>query len=316
MNVQIDGAPEQEQQHVDDTSSHVSPLESSPSYLQYRSKYFNHVSAKPRIPPSQPCEKTSGEENQFVIHLEDDDESLEDSDCVVLWSSSTPCPPLVKKSKRKKKCAHCQSTKSPVWSEGPFRPHTLCNACGVRYRAGHLVPAYRPEPSPSFVQSQHSDSQRKLEQMRDQMQVDVTSSHVSLLESSGSYSIYRSKNIKHAGAEAWVPPSTPCGNTSREEKLFEVPVANYDEYSDGALLQNPSNLCAAVFKKCTHCQSTKTLESEKRLLGPCTLCDACGQNHGAACLPSQHPKSLGKTMQSIADIKVPCRILFFPVSPC
>lgn len=165
MNVQIDGAPEQKQQHVDDTSSHVSLLESSRSYLQYRSKYLNRVDAKPWIPPSPPCEKTSGEENPSVIHLEDDDKSLDGSDCVLLWSCSNPSPPLVKKNK-KKKCAHSKSTKTPAWSEGPLGPHTLCNARGVRHRAGQLVPVCRPEANTSFVPCQHSDSQRKLKQMR------------------------------------------------------------------------------------------------------------------------------------------------------
>lgn len=150
------------------------------------------------------------------------------------------------------------------------------------------------------------------------MQVDDTSSHVSLLESGCSFSIYRSKYVEQAGAEPWVPPSSPCEKTSHEEELFEVPVENYDDYSYGALLQNASNSCSSVVNKRTHCQSTKTLEWREGLLGPCTLCDACGEKYRAGLLvpefqpyaspmfvSSQHSKSPRKPMQSTADIKVP-----------
>lgn len=67
-----------------------------------------------------------------------------------------------------KKCAHCQSTKTPQWREGPLGPKTLCNACGVRYRSGRLFPEYRPAASPTFVPSQHSNSHRKVVEMRNE----------------------------------------------------------------------------------------------------------------------------------------------------
>ncbi|KAL6967246.1 hypothetical protein U1Q18_033050 [Sarracenia purpurea var. burkii] len=65
-----------------------------------------------------------------------------------------------------KRCFHCEVTKTPQWREGPMGPKTLCNACGVRYRSGRLFPEYRPAASPSFVPSMHSNSHKKVVEMR------------------------------------------------------------------------------------------------------------------------------------------------------
>lgn len=65
-----------------------------------------------------------------------------------------------------KKCTHCDVTKTPQWREGPLGPKTLCNACGVRYRSGRLLPEYRPAASPTFIPSLHSNSHRKVVEMR------------------------------------------------------------------------------------------------------------------------------------------------------
>ncbi|MFS7907329.1 putative transcription factor C2C2-GATA family [Helianthus anomalus] len=65
-----------------------------------------------------------------------------------------------------KKCSHCEITKTPQWREGPMGPKTLCNACGVRYRSGRLFPEYRPAASPTFIPSLHSNSHRKVVEMR------------------------------------------------------------------------------------------------------------------------------------------------------
>ncbi|KAL2541100.1 GATA transcription factor 11 [Abeliophyllum distichum] len=65
-----------------------------------------------------------------------------------------------------KKCTHCEVTMTPQWREGPMGPKTLCNACGVRYRSGRLFPEYRPAASPTFVPSLHSNSHKKVVEMR------------------------------------------------------------------------------------------------------------------------------------------------------
>ncbi|XP_044492448.1 GATA transcription factor 4-like [Mangifera indica] len=70
-----------------------------------------------------------------------------------------------------RRCTHCQSEKTPQWRTGPLGPKTLCNACGVRYKSGRLVPEYRPAASPTFVLTQHSNSHRKVLELRRQKEM-------------------------------------------------------------------------------------------------------------------------------------------------
>ncbi|PRQ57469.1 putative transcription factor C2C2-GATA family [Rosa chinensis] len=70
-----------------------------------------------------------------------------------------------------RRCTHCASEKTPQWRTGPSGPKTLCNACGVRYKSGRLVPEYRPAASPTFVLTQHSNSHRKVMELRRQKEV-------------------------------------------------------------------------------------------------------------------------------------------------
>ncbi|KAM0938302.1 putative transcription factor C2C2-GATA family [Dioscorea sansibarensis] len=67
-----------------------------------------------------------------------------------------------------RKCLHCATDRTPQWRTGPLGPKTLCNACGVRYKSGRLVPEYRPAASPTFVLSKHSNSHRKVIELRRQ----------------------------------------------------------------------------------------------------------------------------------------------------
>ncbi|KAK7393219.1 hypothetical protein VNO78_21758 [Psophocarpus tetragonolobus] len=70
-----------------------------------------------------------------------------------------------------RKCQHCGAEKTPQWRAGPLGPKTLCNACGVRFKSGRLVPEYRPASSPSFRSDLHSNSHRKIIEMRRQKQM-------------------------------------------------------------------------------------------------------------------------------------------------
>ncbi|OEL24385.1 GATA transcription factor 9 [Dichanthelium oligosanthes] len=67
-----------------------------------------------------------------------------------------------------RRCLHCETDKTPQWRTGPLGPKTLCNACGVRYKSGRLVPEYRPAASPTFMVSKHSNSHRKVLELRRQ----------------------------------------------------------------------------------------------------------------------------------------------------
>ncbi|KAL5056087.1 hypothetical protein RYX36_036769 [Vicia faba] len=68
-----------------------------------------------------------------------------------------------------RKCTHCEVTETPQWREGPKGPKTLCNACGVRYRSGRLFPEYRPAASPTFEASLHSNSHKKVVEIRNKV---------------------------------------------------------------------------------------------------------------------------------------------------
>ncbi|XP_068635846.1 GATA transcription factor 4 [Aristolochia californica] len=70
-----------------------------------------------------------------------------------------------------RKCSHCATEKTPQWRTGPMGPKSLCNACGVRYKSGRLVPEYRPAASPTFVLTQHSNSHRKVMELRRQKEL-------------------------------------------------------------------------------------------------------------------------------------------------
>ncbi|KAK8969147.1 GATA transcription factor 5 [Platanthera guangdongensis] len=65
-----------------------------------------------------------------------------------------------------RRCAHCGVHKTPQWRAGPQGAKTLCNACGVRFKSGRLLPEYRPACSPTFVSHVHSNSHRKVLEMR------------------------------------------------------------------------------------------------------------------------------------------------------
>lgn len=65
-----------------------------------------------------------------------------------------------------RRCSHCLVQKTPQWRTGPAGWKTLCNACGVRFKAGRLFPEYRPACSPTFVGDIHSNSHRKVLEIR------------------------------------------------------------------------------------------------------------------------------------------------------
>lgn len=65
-----------------------------------------------------------------------------------------------------RRCSHCGVQKTPQWRAGPMGAKTLCNACGVRYKSGRLLPEYRPACSPTFSSELHSNHHRKVMEMR------------------------------------------------------------------------------------------------------------------------------------------------------
>ncbi|WOL07018.1 GATA transcription factor 6-like [Canna indica] len=72
-----------------------------------------------------------------------------------------------------RRCSHCGVQKTPQWRAGPLGAKTLCNACGVRFKSGRLLPEYRPACSPTFVSQLHSNSHHKVLEMRRKKEADV-----------------------------------------------------------------------------------------------------------------------------------------------
>ncbi|CAH2038612.1 unnamed protein product [Thlaspi arvense] len=123
--------------------------------LRSRYLYPFEPSMPEKFPPgesgSETCEQHAAKKKRRI---------LPSSHTVSYNPEASNCDGIVRK------CTHCETTKTPQWREGPSGPKTLCNACGVRFRSGRLVPEYRPASSPTFIPSVHSNSHRKIIEMR------------------------------------------------------------------------------------------------------------------------------------------------------
>jgi hypothetical protein len=82
------------------------------------------------------------------------------------WSVPPLLPPPPSGGAPRRRCTHCASEETPQWRQGPDGPSTLCNACGVRFKSGRLFPEYRPINSPTFSPLLHSNSHRRVVEMR------------------------------------------------------------------------------------------------------------------------------------------------------
>nr|GMD49139.1 GATA transcription factor 5 [Ipomoea batatas] len=77
-----------------------------------------------------------------------------------------PSKPSMHSAQQSRRCSHCGVQKTPQWRAGPLGAKTLCNACGVRFKSGRLLPEYRPACSPTFSRELHSNNHRKVLEMR------------------------------------------------------------------------------------------------------------------------------------------------------
>eukprot|EP00249_Psilotum_nudum_P002815 c15980_g1_i1 orf=451-1689(-) len=116
--------------------------------------------------------------SQSATEIPQNSEGLESMSHTLTCPQTTGSPQCIKKAWKSMKwkkgedngqprrCAHCLTQKTPQWRIGPTGPKTLCNACGVRYKSGRLFPEYRPAKSPTFITCQHSNSHKKVMEMR------------------------------------------------------------------------------------------------------------------------------------------------------
>ncbi|ERM96340.1 hypothetical protein AMTR_s00001p00210810 [Amborella trichopoda] len=105
--------------------------------------------------------------------------------CLQKPPSKTQNRPVKKKpppENQQRRCSHCLVQKTPQWRAGPLGSKTLCNACGVRYKSGRLLPEYRPAGSPTFLSEIHSNSHRKVLEMRKKKELQKRDSGTSVVE--------------------------------------------------------------------------------------------------------------------------------------
>ncbi|XP_061369508.1 GATA transcription factor 2 [Gastrolobium bilobum] len=141
--------------------------------LEWLSQFVDDTTSFHDFPPNQIMPMGSSHATSF---LNTNDISNKNN------SKSSSGAPVTGKSRSKReangtgeagvqRCSHCASEKTPQWRTGPLGPKTLCNACGVRFKSGRLVPEYRPASSPTFVLTQHSNSHRKVMELRRQKEL-------------------------------------------------------------------------------------------------------------------------------------------------
>ncbi|KAJ4851095.1 hypothetical protein Tsubulata_016174 [Turnera subulata] len=161
------------------TGVRVWPLLGSPSVTESSSSSTT-TSSSSSSPSSSP----------WLIYTNPGSNAVDPKDPVWSEERQQQQQPLLKKPKRKqpagdaaanggggsqppRRCSHCGVQKTPQWRTGPLGPKTLCNACGVRYKSGRLLPEYRPACSPSFSSELHSNHHRKVLEMRKKKEVVV-----------------------------------------------------------------------------------------------------------------------------------------------
>ncbi|KAK2630788.1 hypothetical protein QOZ80_2AG0126790 [Eleusine coracana subsp. coracana] len=172
---------------------------------------------------------------------------------------------------RRRRCLHCGADRTPQWREGPEGPGTLCNACGVRYRAvGRLAPDYRPLSSPTFCPELHSNRHRRVIEMRRPR------------EEGGS-----AKEKAFAGGRE-PGPAADEGLAAASAGGVVEPLAAAAAVSSGNPPVGPSpsspwpKAGTASAGQCRHCGTEETPQWRQGPDGPRTLCTAGGMQFRAA----------------------------------
>ncbi|KAL6902349.1 hypothetical protein ACP4OV_005225 [Aristida adscensionis] len=119
------------------------------------------------------------------------------------WSSTPvlpppPPPPPAAGDAPRRRCTHCASEETPQWRQGPAGPGTLCNACGVRFKSGRLFPEYRPMGSPTFSPLLHSNSHRRVMEMRRHLEEEAAAAATATAGRAGA----RARRAERAAARA------------------------------------------------------------------------------------------------------------------
>lgn len=106
-------------------------------------------------------------------------------------------------------CAHCGTSKTPLWRNGPGGPKSLCNACGIRFKkAGRRSAANGGVESPMSPPPTTKVAKRKL--MSDEPQYWVFPANVKARKRSRGPLLHRtSESLLSGSCMTWQPWSSP-----------------------------------------------------------------------------------------------------------
>uniref|UniRef100_A0A0E0M8C9 GATA-type domain-containing protein n=1 Tax=Oryza punctata TaxID=4537 RepID=A0A0E0M8C9_ORYPU len=210
-------------------------------------------------------------------------------------------------------CRHCGTAETTQWRHGPEGHRTLCNACGLRYRSGKLVPEYRPLKSPTFSPELHSNKHRRVLQLRRRPKPkSAVPAHAVVARCGGDAGEAKEEEEELAclsNKDAFptmetMAPSPRVVETPPEHdhRHPNIPITSPEPHSDRPRrvvqlprrLQEPSAstdlaiavAATAVGRECAHCGTTKTPAWR---LGPDSrrkLCNACGKKYRSGQLNS------------------------------
>ncbi|XP_044473380.1 GATA transcription factor 12-like [Mangifera indica] len=130
---------------------------SDPPLLHHHQAYWL-ADSQLIVPKEEPTTTTTNNNSNKVNHSDVQGQEEDVVEKSVVEGNSVGQQP--------RRCTHCLAQRTPQWRAGPLGPKTLCNACGVRYKSGRLLPEYRPAKSPTFVSYLHSNSHKKVMEMR------------------------------------------------------------------------------------------------------------------------------------------------------
>ncbi|XP_062204869.1 GATA transcription factor 1-like [Phragmites australis] len=225
-----------------------------------------------------------------------------------------------------RQCRHCGTVETPQWRDGPEGRRTLCNACGVRYRTGRLLPEYRPLKSPTFSPELHSNRHRRVVELRRRGQDSIKASpatagdgeeggeELGWLSNKDAFPAMemmvptgarpRTKGVRRPRrVVAWSPPPPPRTPAAAARRQWSrrgggagvaveqgsVPDVG-DDGASGSATAGEGRAVAPAGRRCQHCGTEETPQWRVGPEGRRTLCNACGvQYRGGRLVPEYRP---------------------------
>ncbi|XP_047064390.1 suppressor of ferric uptake 1-like [Lolium rigidum] len=216
-----------------------------------------------------------------------------------------------------RRCQHCGTTETPQWRQGPEGRGTLCNACGVRYRTGRLLPEYRPVNSPTFSPQVHSNRHHRVVEMHHRRGSSARDMNAGLEVTAGA-------GGEGAAAEEeldWLSnkDALPAKETTERKPPVVRPQTMAAVYRRRrALASSPSPTWPSAGgvpgqRRCRHCSTTETPQWRQGPEGRGTLCNACGVSYGKGHLVPQYRPLSSPTFSPELHSNIHRRVIQMPL---